>query len=243
MAKAFAFLRTLLFFILFVPFTLVWALVSLVIALFLPSKARFYLIVWCWSFVGMQLIKYLVGIRYRIEGLEHLPSEACIVAANHQSAWETLFFQLFLPPQTQVIKKSLLKIPFFGWAFALSSPIAIDRTDGRAALNQIVEVGKARLDQGFNVLIFPEGTRTAYQQAGRYKQGAVALAAGTGAPLLHVVHNSGKYWRNNGFIKYPGVIQVRIFPAIEVSPGKMSTPLKSLQAQLNDCLPELNQGR
>ncbi len=236
-----AFFRTLLFFLLFVPFTIIWALVSSIFALPLATKARFYLIIWCWSWVGMQLIRWVVGIKVRVEGLEHLPKQGFIVAANHQSAWETLYLQLLLPPQTQVIKKSLLKIPFFGWAFRLTSPIAIDRTDGKAALSQIIHQGQNRLNQGLNVLIFPEGTRTDWHSPGRYKQGAVSLAAATKAPLVHLIHNSGKYWRNKGFIKYPGTIGVKILPAIEVQPGKLSTPLKQLQQQLNTELPKLNQ--
>lgn len=240
MLAAVAFVRTLLFFIIFVPFTLVWSSLSGLMALLLPRKWRFYLIVWCWSWFGMQLIRWVVGVRYQVEGREHLPSQPCIIAANHQSAWETLFFQLLLPPQTQVVKRSLINIPFFGWAFRLAGPIAINREDGRAALQQIISEGQERLDSGFHVLIFPEGTRTPWQQPGRYKQGAVSLAAATGAPMVHVIHNSGKYWRNTGFIKYPGTIGVKILPACQVTPGKLSTPLKQLQQQLNEQLPYLN---
>ena len=105
------------------------------------------------------LLRNLCGIRYQIIGAENIPETPSIVLSKHQSAWETLAFQKIFPPQVWVLKKELLRIPFFGWGLAMTSPIAIDRSAKKKALEQIVEQGKDRLKQGFWIVIFPEGTR------------------------------------------------------------------------------------
>jgi 1-acyl-sn-glycerol-3-phosphate acyltransferase len=117
-----------------------------------------------------------------------------------------------------------LKVPFFGWAFRLLSPIAIDRSSGREALKQIVSQGKDKLDQGFWVLVFPEGTRVAPGEKGKYGIGGSWLAAETGAPVVPVAHNAGEVWPKNAFIKCPGTVTVSIGPVIE-SAGKSASEL------------------
>ncbi|WP_306460383.1 lysophospholipid acyltransferase family protein, partial [Nitrosococcus oceani] len=99
--------------------------------------------------------------------------------SKHQSAWETLAFQKIFPPQVWVLKKELLRIPFFGWGLAMTSPIAIDRSAKKKALEQIVEQGKDRLKQGFWIVVFPEGTRIPPGQRGKYRIGGAWLATHT----------------------------------------------------------------
>ena len=126
------------------------------------------LMVWC--------AIHICGIRYRVLGAENIPAEPCIVLAKHESAWETLAFQVVLPPQVWVLKRELLWIPFFGWGLAMLSPIAIDRRDGRRALRQTLEQGRERLLQGFSIVIFPEGTRSTPGARGIYQAGGAWLA-------------------------------------------------------------------
>src|SRR5690606_36841823 len=95
------------------------------------------------------------GIRYRVSGTEHLPATPAVILAKHQSAWETIAFQLIFPPQVWVLKRELLWIPFFGWGLAMTSPNAIDRSSGREALKQLVAQGRDLLRQGFWVVVFP----------------------------------------------------------------------------------------
>jgi 1-acyl-sn-glycerol-3-phosphate acyltransferase len=147
-----------------------------------------------------------------------------VVLAKHQSAWETVAFLFLFPPVSAVIKQELLNVPFFGWAFRMLSPIAIDRSAGREALKQIVTKGKAKLEQGFWVLVFPEGTRVAPGEKGRYGIGGAWLAAETGAPIVPVAHNAGEVWPKNAFVKRPGTITVSIGPAIETA-GKSAAEL------------------
>src|SRR5687768_7226410 len=120
-----------------------------------------YRIISGWSHIVIGLARNLLGIQYRVEGLDTLPPRPVVFLSKHQSAWETLAFQLFLPPQVLVLKRELLWIPFFGWGLALMSPIAINRSRGMRALRTIARRGRERLAQGFWVVVFPEGTRVA----------------------------------------------------------------------------------
>jgi len=179
----------------------------------LPRMAR-YRVISGWSRLVVRLARALCGIRWRVEGREHLPASPSVILSKHQSAWETLAFQEIFPPQVLVLKRELLWIPFFGWGLALMSPIAIDRAKGRAALRDIARRGKERLAQGFWVVIFPEGTRVRVGEKREYQQGGAWLAAQCGVPVVPVAHNAGRFWPRNAFLKAPGTVTVRIGPAI-----------------------------
>jgi 1-acyl-sn-glycerol-3-phosphate acyltransferase len=163
-----------------------------------------------WSRLMVAAARVVCGIRYRVIGAEHIPREPCVVLSKHQSAWETIGFQLIFPPQVYVIKRELLWIPFFGWGLAMISPIAIDRGAGMRALKQRLAQGKDRLARGFWIIVFPEGTRIAPGARGNYQTGGAAIAAHARAPVLPVAHNAGRCWRRNSFLKYPGTITVSI---------------------------------
>ena len=114
-----------------------------------------------------------------------------------------------------MLKKELLRVPFFGWGLAMLSPIAIDRSSRRQALQQLVDQGRQRLAAGFYIVIFPEGTRIAPGKRGKYRAGGARLAVQTGTPVLPVAHNAGLRWGKNAFLKYPGMITVSIGPLIQ----------------------------
>ena len=133
----------------------------IILAAFPLPPIRRYRITSGWAHIMLFLLRLICGIRYRVIGIEHIPAAPSIILSKHQSAWETLAFQQIFPAQVWVLKKELLRVPFFGWGLALTSPIAIDRSSRKAALKQIVEQGKDRLKQGFWIVIFPEGTRIA----------------------------------------------------------------------------------
>jgi 1-acyl-sn-glycerol-3-phosphate acyltransferase len=164
-----------------------------------------------WARFALMLLRIVYGIRWRIEGAERLPKQPSIVFSNHQSVWETFAFQAIFPPQSYVLKRELLWIPFFGWGLALMSPIAIDRARGTAALRQVARKGAERLAQGLWVIVFPEGTRLVPGAHGRWKLGGAWLAAASGAPVVPVAHNAGLVWPTSGrFPRRAGTITVRI---------------------------------
>jgi len=182
----------------------------------LPPHLR-YRIITIWARSMLWWLELTCNIRYRVIGAENIPDKPCVVLSKHQSAWETLAFQKILPDQVWVLKRELLWIPFFGWGLALTSPIAIDRSAGRKALEQLVEQGKDRLARGFYVVVFPEGTRIAPGKQGKFHIGGAWLATHTSALALPVAHNAGEFWGKNSLLKKPGTITVRIGEPIDTS--------------------------
>ena len=182
----------------------------------LPRMLR-YRVISGWSRLVIFLSRAILRIDCRIEGRENLPARPAVILSKHQSAWETLAFQQIFPPQVHVLKRELLWIPFFGWGLALMSPIAIDRSRGFAALRNIARRGRERLEQGFWIVVFPEGTRVAPGERRDYQLGGAWLAAASGAPIVPVAHNAGRVWPRNAFLKRPGTVTVRIGPPIETA--------------------------
>jgi 1-acyl-sn-glycerol-3-phosphate acyltransferase len=213
MSQALVLLRSLVFLTLQAALTIIWSVVSLLTFPFRPFTR--YRIITLWSRLVVWLAQVICGVRYQVWGLENLPQQPSIVLAKHQSAWETIAFEVFLPPQVWVLRRSLLRVPFFGWGLAMMSPIAIDRGAGMQALKQMLEQGRERLAQGFWIIIFPEGTRIAPGQRGRYQIGGAWLAVHTGAPVLPIAHNAGQLWRKNALLKFPGTIIVSIGKPID----------------------------
>ena len=205
-------LRSALFAAALVVVTVPYALLS-VLTFPMPRMSR-YRVICGWSKIMLAVAKAVCRLDYRVEGHENLPTLPSVILSKHQSAWETLAFQTVFPPQVHVLKRELLWLPFFGWGLAMMSPIAIDRSKGRAALRQLARLGKERILQGFWVVIFPEGTRVKPGTRRKYQPGGAWLAVQTAAPVVPVAHNAGLYWPRNAFLKHPGTITMRIGPAI-----------------------------
>ena len=207
-----ALLRSVVYEVVRLAITVVFAIVSLCTFAFKPITR--YRIITAWSHLVINLARVICGVHYRVIGLGNLPRGPCIVLSKHQSAWETLAYQVILPPQVWVLKRELLRVPFFGWGLAMMSPIAINRGSAARALKQTLEQGKSRLADGWWIVIFPEGTRMPPGERGRYHLGGAWLACKTGTPVLPIAHNAGSVWGKNAFIKYPGTITVSIGPVI-----------------------------
>lgn len=221
-----AMLRSLLFNVVMGFSVLIFALLSL-LTWPLPPLAR-YRFISQWARFHIWLLGPLCGLRFRVEGREHLPGDrTAIILSKHQSTWETFAFQQIFPPQVWVLKRELLWMPFFGWALALLQPIAIDRSSGRKAIQQIVEQGRQRLETGRWVVVFPEGTRIAPGHHKRFGMGGAVLAAETGYPVVPVAHNAGHYWPRRGLVIRPGTIDVIIGPLIE-SRGRSAEEINRL---------------
>ncbi|MGH8354105.1 MAG: lysophospholipid acyltransferase family protein [Pseudomonas sp.] len=205
-------LKTFLFYLLLSFSSFVWCILGVFVAPVLPFRARYRVVIQAWCRLAVWLAKVVVGIRYEIKGLENIPERPCVILAKHQSTWETFFLSGYFEPLSQVVKRELLFVPCFGWAMALLKPIAIDRSNPKAALKQLAKQGHKRLEQGVWVLVFPEGTRVPVGQIGKFSRGGAALAVNAKLPVLPVAHNAGEFWPKLGWAKFPGTIQVVIGP-------------------------------
>lgn len=223
--------RSLAFFAGYAVITIAWGALSLLIAWLMPYRMRFLFIIGAWTRMILGWLRITCGIRWQVEGRDNIPKQPCIVLARHESTWETLYLQTLFSPQATLIKRELLWIPFFGWAFALLRPIAIDRSEPRTALRRLIRQGRARLESGTWVVMFPEGTRMPPGKPGRFQAGGAALAAATQAPVVVIAHNAGSFWPAHEFRKRPGIITLRIAPAIETA-GKSTKQINDEAARV-----------
>jgi len=200
-------LRSVVFFIFQVTTLFIFA--PLVLLSFPFSYSVRYAIASSWAKLVIKGLKTICKLDFKVTGAENIKGNG-IIFCKHQSAWETFALQVMFPQQCWVLKKELLWIPLFGWALALTQPIAINRSKKSQSFKQIIEQGTERLTSGRWVVIFPEGTRTAPGEKKKYMIGGALLAEKSGYPVIPVAHNAGEFWKRNAFIKYPGTIQVRI---------------------------------
>lgn len=199
---------------------------SLIILLFY-TKVDFRLkIVKYWSDLNLWLLRVICKLDYVVKGKKYITEQNAIVLCKHQSTWETIALNTFIPQGRWVFKRELMFIPFFGGALALTNPIAIDRAAGRESINKIVREGTKILNQGKWMIIFPEGTRTTPGMEEKYKIGGALLAEKSGYSILPIAHNAGEFWPKNSFIKKPGTIDVHIGPMIK-SDGKKAKDILS----------------
>lgn len=160
------------------------------------------------------LLRLLVGLDYRISGLENIPDSPCVLYCKHESTWETMAPFLFVRRLAFVLKRELLWIPLIGWALARLGAIGINRGKHRRALTQILEQGKRLIRRDHTIIIFPEGHRMPAGTTKRYGLSGALLAREAGVPVVPVAHNSGDFWPRRGFIKRPGTVQVKIGPPV-----------------------------
>ncbi len=184
-----------------------------------------------WCQVAVVWARICCGIRYEIVGMENIPEGGCVILAKHQSAWETLMVQSLFFPAATVLKRELLRIPFFGWSLRLCDPIAIDRDDPGAALKAVVREGTLKIGEGRRVVIFPEGTRTfPGDENPDYSVGGAMLACHAKALVLPVAINSGDCWPRGTLIKKPGLVRVVIGKPIDATGYKA----KVLNSEVRD---------
>ena len=195
---------------------LIWSVVMHVVSLpLLLAPASW---VWkaghLWIDGTLLLLRVFCGLDHREIGLEHLPKGPAIIAAKHQSAWETLFLSRRLGQPAFILKRELLMIPLFGWFIRKVGMIAVDRAGKAAALKKMVRDANDAFAQGRQIIIFPEGTRTAPGAPPAYRPGVVHLYAEAGVPCLPIALNSGLFWPRRKFLRYPGTIVLEVLDPI-----------------------------
>lgn len=168
-----------------------------------------------WLYSNVYGLKVICGVNWQVQGSEHIPDGPCVVMAKHQSTWETMFLPMTIRHALYVAKKSLVRIPIFGWTLYLMRFILIDRTSGRSAIAQMVSQARASVALGRSIIVFPEGTRRPVGAPPAYRVGGAIVAQKTNTPVLPVALNAGQFWPRMGFIKYPGEITVRFGPLID----------------------------
>lgn len=203
------FIRSFLFWVYSTTTIVIYSLVCVLCA-FLPLDTR-HAVIRVYLRAYFAVLKALCGIDYHIEGLENIPkNHSAVILSKHQSTFETFLLPLIFHAPAVIIKKQLLWVPFFGWALRTGGPIAIDRTDKKSAMQQILDQGTAMLRAGRWVLLFPEGTRIPYGEIGHYRLGGARLAVAAGVPVIPVAHDAGKAWPRRHFIKRPGTVHMVI---------------------------------
>lgn len=176
------------------------------------SQVTRHRIIISWCHIVIALAKWICGVNYRVTGKEHLSqlSGPVVVMSKHQSTWETLYLQILFFPAATILKKQLLDIPFFGWGLKGLRPIAIDRDNPREAIRQVKAGGVQSIQDGLNVIIFPEGTRMEPGERGKYARSGAEIAITAQTKVIPVAMNAGVFWPNKAFKKYPGTIDVVI---------------------------------
>ncbi|WP_119303622.1 lysophospholipid acyltransferase family protein [Dongia deserti] len=234
---------TLLRSLLFNLFYLLWSAIMHVVSLplLLAPAAWVWKAAHLWIDGTLFLLRLFCGLGYRELGLEHFPHGPAIIAAKHQSAWETLFLSRRLNHPSFILKRELLSIPLFGWFLRKIGMIAIDRSGRAAALKQMVRDANTAFAQGRQIIIFPEGTRVAPGAHKPYQPGIAALYSQLNVPVVPVALNSGLFWGRKAWTKKPGRILIEYLPAIPPGLDRKSF-MAELEARLEPAAKKLLSG-
>lgn len=206
-------LRSVIFNICFYVFIIV-AMIAIVPIFLLPRK-------WCWPFIffwargNLWLLRVIVGMRIEVRGREHIPDGGYIVAAKHQSLWETFALLPEFKDPTFILKRELAWLPLFGWYTMKMRQIPVNRGKRSAALLAMTAKAREAINEGREILIFPEGTRRAAGAEPDYKYGVAHLYRDLECRCLPVALNSGLYWPRRKFLRYPGTVVIEFQPVIE----------------------------
>ena len=224
------FLRSLLFSLYFYISVIVFTLLFVVISPFIGLKKRYGLTN---RYISILLIvlKFFCGIDWEVKG-DISSNKPVIIASNHQGLWESFYLQTLANPLTTIIKKELIYVPFFGWALYLLNPIRINRSKKIQSAKRVIVGGAQKLRSGFSILLFPEGTRKIPgKQVGKFARSAANLAIKNNVDLIPIYHDSGLYWKNKKFIKFPGTVKVIIGAPVQ---GKDASEMtKNLEDWMN----------
>ena len=201
--------------------------------LLLFSRDHAWRLVRAWVRAVLWGARVFCGVRVEVRGREHMPSGAALVAAKHQSMLDTVAPLNLLADPAYVLKRELMRLPFFGWWAAKLDMVPIDRAGGSTTLRAMVHSARDRLADGRQLLIFPEGTRQEPGAAPDYKPGVAGLYRELNVPCVPVATNSGVCWPPHGVLRYPGVVVYEFLPPIP--PGlKRASFMAVLEDRIED---------
>ena len=199
-----------------------------------------------WAMQGLRLhglaslwwLKIICGTKVEVRGREKLPSGACLVAAKHQSAWDTFALIPVFRDPAMVMKAELGWIPLYGWFSHKFRHIFVKRDKGPSALRQMIRDARDRAAADREIVIFPEGTRRPPGAVPDYKPGFVALYEGLGLTCVPLALNSGLFWPRRSLMRYPGTIVIEILDPIP--PGLPRAQVRTLiEARIEDACQRL----
>jgi 1-acyl-sn-glycerol-3-phosphate acyltransferase len=222
-------IRSLVYTTLMALTTGVFGVIVLISALLPLTIEQRYVIPRTWGLFLTWLAGAICGLKYTVEGQENLPQQPFISLWKHSSTWDTFAQMFVVPPAAWLLKREVIWIPIVGWAVSTYKPIAINRSAGHSAVNQVVKQGRERLASGMGIVVYPEGTRVAPGETRRYGISGALLATQTGTLVVPIAHNSGYFWRRRSIMKKAGTIRVVIGPPID--PTGMDPRELNAQAQ------------
>ncbi|MEQ8315803.1 MAG: lysophospholipid acyltransferase family protein [Gammaproteobacteria bacterium] len=209
-------IRSTIFYLGYVVMTIVMSALFILAFPFLTDRGR-HVFAGTWCMLIINWLRLSCGVQYEILGLSNIPSQPAVYLSNHQSSWETILYYRLFFPLSPILKKELMKIPFWGWALRLLRPIAIDRSKPREAGRSMLAQGEQRLKKGQSVIVFPEGTRSAPGELRKFSRSGATLAKAAGVPIVPIAQNAGYAWPPKTFRKFPGKITVEIGEPISTS--------------------------
>ncbi len=231
------FLRSALYQILFLPWTLFLCVGFLPLLAAAPRRTVQHAAAF-WLEGALWMQKTILGLSFEVRGGENLPKGGAILAAKHQSAWETMVFHHLVGDPAFVLKRELLKLPLIGWYMRGTGQIPIDRAARGSALKQMLDKGKRAVGEGRSLVIFPEGTRQPTGKAGRYHSGVFKLYDALGVPVAPIALNSGLFWGRDAFLPRRGRITLQVLTPIQ--PGlDRETFMRRLQEDIETATREL----
>lgn len=227
------FLRSLLFNTYYAILTIIFGSLIAIVGQILPSRSvtRF---LCAWNFLVIHGLRVFCGVKFKRIGNLPPSDRPYVIMSKHQSSWETFYLQIVFAPLSTILKKELLKLPFFGWGLRLLQPVAIDRSNPIQALKQVKAQGVERLRRGRNLLVFPEGTRMAPGRNGKYARSGADIAIAAGVAIVPVAHNAGHCWLNKKFTKHPGTISIVIGEPIETQNKTSRELTDQVQSWINE---------
>lgn len=196
-----------------------------------PRLVRRILWTWCQGFI--RAARAVCGVRWTIEGAENVPEGPVIYVGNHQAYWESIAFCAFVPHICVIAKAETMKVPVFGWGLKHAPMPPVERDKPGANLRRIVRDTKVAVDEGRNLLLFPEGTRVPVGGRQQYQRGLELVYRNCNVPIVPFVHNSGRLWPKGFGTKQPGTITVKFLPAIQPGQDPVAT-VRMIERVLNE---------
>jgi 1-acyl-sn-glycerol-3-phosphate acyltransferase len=206
------FVRSILFNVLFYLNTVFWLIVALP-TFFMPYWAIVE-IAKAWGRVNLFILRWVANIDIEVRGAEKIPKGGLIIAAKHQSAWETFAILPLFDIPLFIVKRELMWSPIFGWLMAKGRMVPVDRSAGSQALVDMTERARIEIGRGRQLIIFPEGTRRPAGAEPRYKYGVAHLYATAGVPCVPIALNSGLFWPRRSILRHPGTVLVEVLDPI-----------------------------